>query len=180
MALRVADHSDGGWDEVFRAMADGHRRRIVAVLCSGPRRAGELARAVGLAPNAVSFHLRWLKTAGLVVVRRDGRSLWYSVVGSVLKGWLAAVRGQFGDVADSSRVIASTATHREREATGQPGQKTPGPARGTSGQVGATSRPALADRPHRPIGSPKPRATRKPPSGPSEDIATDTLPDELL
>ena len=53
-------------DDVFAALADPHRRRVVEVLRAGPRPAGELAKAVGLAPPAMSRHLRTLRRAGLV------------------------------------------------------------------------------------------------------------------
>ena len=53
-------------DDVFAALADPHRRRVVEVLRAGPRPAGEIARAVGLAPPAMSRHLRTLRRSGLV------------------------------------------------------------------------------------------------------------------
>ena len=53
-------------DDVLAALADPHRRRVVEVLRTGPRSAGEIARAVGLAPPATSRHLRTLRRSGLV------------------------------------------------------------------------------------------------------------------
>ncbi len=129
---------DEGRDDIYKALADGHRREILTVLCRGPRRAaGELARQVGLAPNAVSFHLRWLRSAGLISVEREGRFLWYRVEPTTVIAWQAEVRQQFQ----------------------------PGPEAGhTRGKRGI-----------RPIRRPiRPRRAR------SEDIATDTLPTELL
>jgi DNA-binding transcriptional ArsR family regulator len=40
--------------------------------------AGALATALKLAPNTLTFHLDRLRTAGLVTVRRDGRSMIYA------------------------------------------------------------------------------------------------------
>ncbi len=40
--------------------------------------AGQVSTALGLAPNTLSFHLDRLRQAGLVTVRRDGRSLIYA------------------------------------------------------------------------------------------------------
>jgi len=77
----------GGQDEVFKAMADPHRRAILGELCRQSREAGELARMVGLAPNALSFHLRALKSADLVSVRREGRCLRYSLESDSLQSW---------------------------------------------------------------------------------------------
>jgi ArsR family transcriptional regulator, arsenate/arsenite/antimonite-responsive transcriptional repressor len=40
--------------------------------------AGHIAEALGLAPNTLTFHFDRLRSAGLVSVRRDGRSMIYS------------------------------------------------------------------------------------------------------
>ena len=53
-------------DLTLAALADPHRRQVIDVLSRGPKPAGELARAVGLAPPAMSRHLRALKASGLV------------------------------------------------------------------------------------------------------------------
>ena len=74
-------------DEIFKAMADSSRRQILAALCQESREAGELARMVGMAPNALSFHLRALKSAELVNVRREGRFLRYSIEPRSLQAW---------------------------------------------------------------------------------------------
>ena len=53
-------------DQVLAALADPHRRRVVELLRERPRTAGEIARAVGLNPPALSRHLRSLRKSGLV------------------------------------------------------------------------------------------------------------------
>lgn len=53
-------------DRTLAALADPHRRRVVELLRERPRRAGELAEAVGLNPPALSRHLRTLKAGGLL------------------------------------------------------------------------------------------------------------------
>jgi DNA-binding transcriptional ArsR family regulator len=55
-----------GIDRVLAALADPHRRRVVDILSRGPRPAGELAREVGLAPPAMSRHLKTLRRSGVV------------------------------------------------------------------------------------------------------------------
>jgi ArsR family transcriptional regulator, arsenate/arsenite/antimonite-responsive transcriptional repressor len=40
--------------------------------------AGEIATALKLAPNTLTFHFDRLRGAGLVTVRRDGRSMIYA------------------------------------------------------------------------------------------------------
>ena len=53
-------------DRVLAALADPHRRRVVELLRERPRAAGEIARAIGLNPPALSRHLRSLRRSGLV------------------------------------------------------------------------------------------------------------------
>ena len=69
-------------DRVLTALADPHRRRVVELLREQPMRAGELAEAVGLAPPAMSRHLRTLRTCGLIEDRHpafDARVRVYSL-----------------------------------------------------------------------------------------------------
>jgi DNA-binding transcriptional ArsR family regulator len=53
-------------DRTLAALADPHRRAVVNLLRERPRAAGELAKAVGLAPPAMSRHLRTLRQGGIV------------------------------------------------------------------------------------------------------------------
>ena len=53
-------------DKTFAALADPHRRHAVELLGERPRRAGELAEALGLPAPAMSRHLRQLKQSGLI------------------------------------------------------------------------------------------------------------------
>ncbi len=53
-------------DAALAALADPQRRRAVELLSRGPRRAGELAEALGLSAPAMSRHLKTLKASGLV------------------------------------------------------------------------------------------------------------------
>ncbi|MCC7267991.1 MAG: winged helix-turn-helix transcriptional regulator [Caulobacteraceae bacterium] len=53
-------------DRTLSALADPHRRQVVELLRQQPRPAGELARAVGMSPPALSRHLKTLRACGLV------------------------------------------------------------------------------------------------------------------
>jgi DNA-binding transcriptional ArsR family regulator len=56
-------------DRTLAALADTNRRRVIDLLRERPYRAGDLAQAVGLAPAALSRHLRTLRDSGLVEER---------------------------------------------------------------------------------------------------------------
>ncbi|MFV2177326.1 ArsR/SmtB family transcription factor [Actinomadura sp. LOL_016] len=83
--------------DVFDAVADPVRRRIVLLLGDGPRTAGALAAAFPeISRPAVSRHLRVLREAGLITVEPAGRERRYRADHGPLReidGWLAAVRG---------------------------------------------------------------------------------------
>jgi DNA-binding transcriptional ArsR family regulator len=53
-------------DRTLAALADPYRRQVVDLLRERPRRAGELAAAIGLSPPAMSRHLRTLRSSGLI------------------------------------------------------------------------------------------------------------------
>ena len=53
-------------DRTLAALADPDRRRTIDLLREGPRRAGDLAQAIGLPAPAMSRHLRVLRQSGLV------------------------------------------------------------------------------------------------------------------
>jgi ArsR family transcriptional regulator len=63
------------------ALAQEHRLEVYRLLVqAGPSgmAAGEVASAIGIAPNTLSFHFDRLRHAGLVSVARQGRSLIYA------------------------------------------------------------------------------------------------------
>ena len=63
------------------ALAQEHRLAVFRLLVqAGPEGmpAGQVAEAVDLAPNTLTFHFDRLRVAGLVTVRRDGRSMIYA------------------------------------------------------------------------------------------------------
>src|SRR5580658_6838690 len=51
--------------------------------------AGRVAEALELAPNTLTFHFDRLRVAGLVTVRRDGRSMIYAARYETMNGLLA-------------------------------------------------------------------------------------------
>jgi ArsR family transcriptional regulator, arsenate/arsenite/antimonite-responsive transcriptional repressor len=63
------------------ALAQDNRLDVFRLLVeAGPEGmpAGDVAKALRLAPNTLTFHFDRLREAGLVAVRREGRSMIYS------------------------------------------------------------------------------------------------------
>jgi DNA-binding transcriptional ArsR family regulator len=88
----------------FAALADPTRRRIVELLADREYPAGELARRFDMTPPAVSQHLRLLRDAGLVRVRRDAQRRIYTLDPAglaELDAWLARYRRFWHDRLDT-------------------------------------------------------------------------------
>jgi ArsR family transcriptional regulator len=62
---------------IFKALADGTRLRVLKLLGRGELCVCEIAAALGLEQPRLSFHLRILKQAGIVLVRRQERWILY-------------------------------------------------------------------------------------------------------
>lgn len=90
-------------DATLTALADPVRRRAVELLGQQPRRAGELADALGLAAPAMSRHLRILKEGGLVEEAHpdfDARVRIYTLKTGAMDGmkqWLAETEAMWTD-----------------------------------------------------------------------------------
>lgn len=71
-ARNVGGRAGRGGDAVFRAIADPTRREILGLMRGGERTVGEVAANFRMSRPAVSKHLRLLRSAGLVVMRKEG------------------------------------------------------------------------------------------------------------
>ena len=82
-------------DLVFRALAEGRRRAMVARLAVGPATVSDLAAPTGLSLPTVLQHLGVLEDAGIVTTSKLGRTRTVSLVPGALDdaaAWLAAQR----------------------------------------------------------------------------------------
>ncbi|MGH9276746.1 MAG: ArsR/SmtB family transcription factor [Acidimicrobiales bacterium] len=64
---------------VLGVLAEPHRLLVLGELRGGPRSAGELARATGMAPSLASHHLAVLLRADLVSRWREGSFVYYTL-----------------------------------------------------------------------------------------------------
>ena len=60
-----------GAENALRALSDGNRRRILALVRDKPRAVGDVATSLGMSQQIASHHLRVLRGAGLVSELRD-------------------------------------------------------------------------------------------------------------
>ena len=91
------------------ALADPTRRQIIQSLASGETAFGDIAEQFEMSRPAVSQHLKVLREAGLVAVRRDAQRRIYRVEASGLREvdeWLEKVRRFWdGRLDDLERVL---------------------------------------------------------------------------
>lgn len=66
-------------DAALKALAEPHRRAILRLVRDQPRSVSEIAEHFDITQQAVSLHLKVLREAGLVGVRRDGQRRLYLV-----------------------------------------------------------------------------------------------------
>lgn len=77
--------------EVFKALSDPSRRRILRLLGNGELTAGEIGSQFELSAPTLSHHLATLKKAELVRVRRNGTQLIYSLNTTVMQDVATAI-----------------------------------------------------------------------------------------
>jgi DNA-binding transcriptional ArsR family regulator len=81
--------------EIFAAVVDPTRRRILDLLWAGHRPVGELVAELGMSQPAVSRHLRVLRDAGLVEAEVDAQRRLYRLRPDALReldAWLEPYR----------------------------------------------------------------------------------------
>ena len=113
-------------DQVFAALADETRRRILGLLASGEVCVCHLHETLDIPQPTASRHLAHLRKAGLVATRRDGLWVHYRLadlddpaISGVLRSALSALSTNGAATQDRrklSRVIDVPATRLERAA----------------------------------------------------------------
>lgn len=66
-------------ENLFLGLGDKTRLRLLALMASGPVSVGYLVEKTGDSQPKVSRHLAYLRNAGLVDTRRDGKWIYYAV-----------------------------------------------------------------------------------------------------
>ena len=84
-----------GDTNIFKVLSDRQRRDILVMLKKGRMNAGEIAEALGITPAALSYHLKLLKGADLIMEYRQKNYIYYEVNTSVFDELILWI-GQFG------------------------------------------------------------------------------------
>ncbi len=79
--------------ELLKSLANRHRLLIVCQLIDGERSVGELAEFLGIRDSTVSQHLALLRKDGLVVTRREGQTIFYSIGSAPARAVLETLYG---------------------------------------------------------------------------------------
>lgn len=80
---------------IFKVLADEQRREILVMLKKGRMNAGEIAEKLGITPAALSYHLKLLKEADLVLEYKEKNFIYYEINITVLQEIILWV-DQFG------------------------------------------------------------------------------------
>jgi len=83
-------------ENVFKAMSDKTRRKIIELLKEGPKTAGEISEHFSSAQPTISRHLNVLKNVNLVIDQREGTFIIYRLNTTILQEWLAWLLEHFG------------------------------------------------------------------------------------
>ena len=78
------------FNEVFKALSDKTRRKILELLKEEDRTAGEIAEYFNITKASISHHLSILKQANLISDEREGQFIYYSLNTSIFEeviGW---------------------------------------------------------------------------------------------
>jgi ArsR family transcriptional regulator len=78
-------------DDLFKALADPTRRKILHLLGAGEMTAGQLAEHFQISGPSMSHHFNILKQADLVFTRRSGQQIYYSLNTTVFQDMLTGV-----------------------------------------------------------------------------------------
>ena len=65
--------------DLFSALSDPTRLRIISVLLDSEMNVGEIATQLGMTESAVSHQLRGLRQMRLVRARKNGRQVYYAL-----------------------------------------------------------------------------------------------------
>ena len=82
-------------NNIFKVLSDKQRRDILEMLKDGRLSAGDIAERLSVTPAALSYHLKLLKSADLVMEYKQKNFVYYELNTTVLEDLILWI-GQFG------------------------------------------------------------------------------------
>ena len=77
--ISIMASAAGQASDLMKSLSNPHRLLIVCQLLDGERSVNDLAEFLGIRGTTVSQHLALLRKDGIVIPRRDGQTIWYSI-----------------------------------------------------------------------------------------------------
>lgn len=93
-----------GMNQVFKALNDPTRRKILELLRESDLTAGNIADQFDMSKPSISHHLDQLKQADLVLSVKKGQFVYYSLHTTVLDdlmGWIVGLQGSDSSIQPS-------------------------------------------------------------------------------
>jgi ArsR family transcriptional regulator, arsenate/arsenite/antimonite-responsive transcriptional repressor len=104
-------------EEFFMALADKTRLRILNLMTEGEICVAYFTEVLGDSQPKVSRHLAYLRNAGIVKTRRDGKWIYYSIRWPADDGTHAVLRTTLSAMGSDRDLIADRAKYRDLSAT---------------------------------------------------------------
>ena len=91
--------------DLFKQLGDGTRLKILWLLCHTEECGINISSAVGMSQAAVSHHLKSLKLNSLIVSRRSGKEVYYTLADSELAGLIhKTIESCFSEICPSDEL----------------------------------------------------------------------------
>jgi ArsR family transcriptional regulator len=79
MKQRSIQNERAAFDQIFKAVGDPHRLKIIELLAEQELNAGELLQSIDIVQSTLSHHMKCLVESGIVNARRNGKWTCYTL-----------------------------------------------------------------------------------------------------
>lgn len=97
--------------ELLKALSNRHRLLILCQLLDGERSVNQLAAFLEARNSNVSQHLALLRKDGLVVPRRDGQTIWYTIASDPARAVVETLWSAYCEPARCNAIADPPETH---------------------------------------------------------------------
>ena len=90
--------------DTLKSFSDPVRQKIMVLLKDGKMTAGELAKELNITPAALSYHLKMLKKADLLMEYKEKNYIWYEINTTLFDELILWLK-QFGGKSDEKNTV---------------------------------------------------------------------------